>query len=124
MRLTVHRLTAIPAQQQHYVDLIVADHSLPSEADFYLATFNEKAVALAWRHHQQLQFIDVRDITRRRGVGKELVRQIKQDIAQKKLASLTFCLSEAPKEQQPELATFLTSQGFNLQGGVLSWKVD
>ena len=124
MRLTVHRITAIPAQQQHYVDLIVADHSLPSEADFYLATFNEKAVALAWRQQQQLQFIAVRDITRRRGVGKELVRQIKHDIAQKKLTSLTFCLSEAPKEQQPELAAFLTSQGFNLQEGVLSWKVD
>ncbi|NLJ92200.1 MAG: PanM family protein [Aeromonadales bacterium] len=124
MRLTVHRLTAIPAQQQHYVDLIVVDHSLPSEADFYLATFNEKAVALAWRQQQQLQFIAVRDITRRRGVGKELVRQIKHDIAQKKLTPLTFCLSEVPKEQQPELAAFLTSQGFNLQEGVLSWKVD
>lgn len=124
MRLTVHRLTAIPAQQQHYVDLIVVDHSLPSEADFYLATFNEKAVALAWRQQQQLQFIAVRDITRRRGVGKELVGQIKQDITQKNLTSLTFCLSTAPKERQSELATFLTQQGFNLQEGVLSWEVD
>lgn len=124
MRLTVHHLTALPAQQQHYVDLIVADRPLPSKADFYLATFNEKAVALAWRQQEQLQFIAVRDITRRRGVGQELVRQIKHDIAQKNLTTLTFCLSEAPQEQQPELATFLTGQGFNLQGGVLSWKVD
>lgn len=124
MRLTVHRLAALPAQYQHYIDLIVEDHPLPTQADFYLATFNEKAVALAWRQQEQLKFIAVRDITRRRGIGQELVRQIKQDITQKNLTSLTFCLSTAPKERQSELATFLTQQGFNLQGGVLSWEVD
>lgn len=123
MRLTVHCLTAIPAQQQHYVDLIVKDHPIPHNAHFYIATFNEKAVAIAWRQQQQLQFIAVRDITRRRGVGQELIRKIKADITQQQLSQLTFCLNEAPPEQQPELATFLTQQGFNLQGGMLSWEV-
>lgn len=126
MRLTVHRLTHIPEQYRHHVDLILQGHALPDQAMFYLATFNDKAVALAWlQHHKaqqttQLDFIAVRDITRRRGIGQELLRQIKQDTHANGHPHISCPIQQTPGVQQDDLVAFLTSQGFNAQTALLS----
>ncbi|MGO1246679.1 MAG: acetyl-CoA sensor PanZ family protein [Oceanisphaera sp.] len=126
MRLTVHRLTHIPEHYRHHVDLILQGHALPDQAQFYLATFNDKAVALAWLQHNEpqqtplLDFIAVRDITRRRGIGQELLRQIKQDANANGHQQIRCHIQQAPAEQQDSLNAFLTCQGFNAQTGLLS----
>lgn len=133
MRLTIHRLKQIPTLHQAYVDLILQGHPLPSQADFYLATFNDKAVALAWCKlypqaaqqpaQQQLDFIAVRDITRRRGIGQELLRQIKLDAQAAGFQQIISNPAQAPISHQTSLSTFLTSQGFHQQAGMLSCKL-
>lgn len=120
MRLTIHRLEQIPTQHRHHVDIILQGRALPEQADFYLATFNDRAVALAWREQERLDFIAVRDVTRRRGIGQELLRQIKSDAKTAGLSRLSCNPAQAPAAQQTELAAFLTSQGFNTQAGMLS----
>ncbi|MGB5856288.1 MAG: acetyl-CoA sensor PanZ family protein [Oceanisphaera sp.] len=124
MRLTIHRLEQISELHRHHVNIILQGKTLPDQAYFYLATFNDKAVALAWREHspkqERLGFIAVRDITRRRGIGQELLRQIKLDAKAAGLSHLSCNPAQAPPEQQTGLADFLASQGFNTQAGMLS----
>ena len=124
MRLTIHRLNHIPELQQAYVDLILQGAALPAPAQFYLATFNEKAVALAWRDQERLEFIAVRDITRRRGIGQELLRQIKLDAKAEGLSQLNCDTAQAATAEQAGLVAFLQAQGFNGSAPMLSWKLE
>ncbi|MGO4998762.1 acetyl-CoA sensor PanZ family protein [Oceanisphaera sp. W20_SRM_FM3] len=124
MRLTVHRLNQIPTLHQAQVALILEDASLPEQAEFYLATFNDRAVALAWRLQSDLQFIAVRDITRRRGIGQELLRQIKLDTQAAGLTQLHCDLAQAPTPQQAGLNAFLQAQGFNGATAMLSCNLE
>ena len=120
MRLTIHRLEQIPTQHHHHVEIILQGRALPAQAQFYLATFNDKAVALAWRDQERLDFIAVRDITRRRGIGQELLRHIKLDAKAVGISLLNCNPTQAPESQRAGLSDFLYSQGFNTQAGMLS----
>lgn len=124
MRLTVHCLEQLPAIHRHHADIILQGRTLPEQAVFYLATFNDKAVALAWRQQERIDFIAVRDITRRRGIGQELLRQIRQEARTAGLNRLDCNPAQAPEEQRAGLAAFLTSQGFSTQAGLLSCCLD
>ncbi|MFB9845911.1 acetyl-CoA sensor PanZ family protein [Oceanisphaera arctica] len=121
MRLTVHCLNQLPAIHRRHADIILQGRALPEQAVFYLATFNDKAVALAWRQQDRLDFIAVRDITRRRGIGRELLRQIRLEAKAAGLSRLDCNPAQAPEEQRAGLAAFLTSHGFNTQAGMLSY---
>ncbi|OIN04773.1 acetyl-CoA sensor PanZ family protein [Oceanisphaera psychrotolerans] len=124
MRLTIHCLDQVPALHRHHADIILQGRPLPEQAIFYLATFNDKAVALAWRQQERLEFIAVRDITRRRGIGRELLRQIMLEASAAGLSRLDCNPAQAPAEQRAGLADFLTSQGFNTRAGLLSCCLD
>ena len=124
MRLTIHQINQIPAQHSAHVALILDGASLPELAQFYLATFNDRAVALAWRDQHQLCFIAVRDITRRRGIGQELLRAIKEEAKAQGLAQLTCDINHANPAQQAGLVAFLQHQGFNGQAPVLSCNLE
>ena len=124
MRLTIHRLSHIPELQQAYVSLILQGAVLPAQAQFYLATFNDKAVALAWREQSAIAFIAVRDITRRRGIGQELLRQIKLDAQAEGLSLLSCNTEQAATIEQAGLIAFLEAQGFNGGAPMLSWKLE
>lgn len=120
MRLTIHNVNQIPEQHSAHVALILDGHPLPEQAEFYLATFNERAVALAWCEQQQLSFIAVRDITRRRGIGQELLRHLKQAAKAAGFTQLTCNTNQAAPAQQAGLVAFLQAQGFNERGAMLS----
>lgn len=120
MRLTVHNLSQIPEQHRHHVEIILQGRALPAQAQFYMATFNDKAVALAWREQERLDFIAVRDITRRRGIGQELLRHIKLDAQAAGLSLLNCNPAQAPESQRASLSAFLYDQGFITQAGMLS----
>ena len=124
MRLTIHRLSQIPTRHQPQVALIVEGASLPEQAEFYLATFNDRAVALAWRDNTTLTFIAVRDITRRRGIGQELLAQIKLDAKAAGLSQLNCDPRQAQPTAQAGLSAFLQAQGFNASGAMLSCNLD
>lgn len=126
MRLTIHTLTQIPEQHKAHVDLILQSTpgiQLPAQAGFYLATFNDKAVALAWRQDDRLAYLAVRDITRRRGIGRELLRQIKQDAKLAGQTRLQLDTTQASADNRPALLAFLQAQGFTGTGQLLSYSV-
>ncbi|PSJ44432.1 GNAT family N-acetyltransferase [Zobellella endophytica] len=120
MRLTVHHLSRIPEQHRHHAGLILQGTPLPEQAECYLATFNDRAVALAWRRDERLDFFAVRDLTRRRGIGRELLRQIKLDAKAAGLTRLDCDPAQAQDGERDGLAAFLQGQGFRPRDGVLS----
>ncbi|WP_445401932.1 acetyl-CoA sensor PanZ family protein [Zobellella sp. An-6] len=120
MRLTVHRLSRLPEQHRQHVELILQGTPLPAQAEFYLATFNDRAVALAWRRDERLDFFAVRDLTRRRGIGRELLRQITMDARAAGLTRLDCDPAQAPAGERDGLAAFLQDQGFRPREAVLS----
>ncbi|WP_458735940.1 acetyl-CoA sensor PanZ family protein [Zobellella taiwanensis] len=120
MRLTVHCLSRLPESHRHHAELILQGSSLPTQGRLYLATFNDRAVALAWRRNENIDFIAVRDITRRRGIGRELLRQLKLEAKAAGLARLDCDPAQAPEGEREGLAAFLHSQGFRPREAVLS----
>ncbi|WP_319782982.1 acetyl-CoA sensor PanZ family protein [Oceanisphaera sp. IT1-181] len=124
MRLTIHSVSQIPELHQPHVNLILQGRDLPEQAQFYLATFNDRAVALAWLDHTALAFIAVRDITRRRGIGQELLAHMKRDAKAQGLDLLTCNSAQAPAPQQAELVAFLQAQGFNGSTAMLSCNLE
>lgn len=120
MRLTIHNLSQIPELHQPYVSLILQGRALPAQAQFYLATFNDRAVALAWRDQAALEFIAVRDITRRRGIGQELLKHIKLHALATGIDVLHCNSAQADQSERDALVAFLHTQGFNTQAGMLS----
>ncbi|MDP5293261.1 acetyl-CoA sensor PanZ family protein [Oceanimonas sp. CHS3-5] len=120
MRLTVHHLTQLPDRHSAHAGLILQGQLLPADQPFLLATFNDRAVALAWRRHEQITFFAVRDITRRRGVGSELLRQLQQEAKADGLTRLEFHLTDAPADDANGLAAFFIAHGFEQKDGVLS----
>ncbi|OXS13790.1 GNAT family N-acetyltransferase [Zobellella denitrificans] len=120
MRLTVHCLSRLPEQHRHHAELILQGRTPPDQAMLYLATFNDRAVALAWRREDTLEFIAVRDLTRRRGIGQELLRQVKQEAKAAGLTRLDCDPAQAPDGEREGLAAFLQGQGFRPREAVLS----
>ncbi|MBL1379031.1 acetyl-CoA sensor PanZ family protein [Zobellella iuensis] len=120
MRLTVSCLSQLPEQHRAHTALILQATPLPDQALFYLATFNDRAVALAWRQHERLGFIAVRDLTRRRGIGSELLRQVRQEAKAAGLTRLECDPAQAPEAEREGLTAFLQGQGFRPREGVLS----
>ncbi|NHH99390.1 acetyl-CoA sensor PanZ family protein [Oceanimonas sp. MB9] len=120
MRLTVHHLTQLPEQYRAHAELILQGKPLPENQPFLLATFNDRAVALAWHQDERIGFFAVRDITRRRGVGSELLRQLKADAQANGLTRLELSLAGLPAEDATALTAFFSVCGFRQKDGVLS----
>ncbi|WP_107852163.1 acetyl-CoA sensor PanZ family protein [Oceanimonas marisflavi] len=120
MRLTVHHLTQLPERHRAHAELILQDHILPAGQAFLLATFNDRAVALAWRQDEHIGFFAVRDITRRRGVGSELLHQLKADARANGISRLELNVAGLPAGDATALTAFFTACGFQQKGGVLS----
>ncbi len=120
MRLTVHHLTQLPDQHSAHAAHILQGQPLPADQPFLLATFNDRAVALAWRRHERIGFFAVRDITRRRGVGSELLRQLAEEARAEGLTRLELDLAQAPAAEVDSLVAFFSARGFAQKDGVLS----
>lgn len=120
MRLTVHHLTQLPEQHSAHAGLILQGQPLPAGQPLLLATFNDRAVALAWHQGERIGFFAVRDLTRRRGVGSELLRQLQLHAKAQGLARLELDLAHAPAEEASGLAAFFSARGFEQRDGVLS----
>ena len=80
MRLTVHHSQNILPIWQNSIDKLLDRHLL-TEADakalgnWHIATFNDRIVGLSITQGNQLRYFSVRDITRRRGIGRYLLAE-------------------------------------------------
>ena len=99
--------------------LIENEHSL-----FYVTMFNERhlgAVQVTVIEDQaQLRLLAVRDLTRRRGVAKNLLREVETQLKMEGVSEVKMELKEIKEEEKEGLTLFMLACGYQLSEGVFS----
>lgn len=125
MRLTIHHSSQLAADWQDSLAKLIAPDDLDAadlkaQGQWHLATFNNRVVGLAVTRDGELVYLAVRDITRRRGVGRYLLSQTLAWLRAQGIGQARLDLATVRAEEQPGLIAFLVQAGFEQQGAILS----
>ncbi len=126
MRLTVHHSHDIlPIWQDSLSKLLQANHLTVEKAqtlgDWHLATFNDRVVGLAITQGETLCYFAVRDLTRRRGIGRYLLADTIRWLIKQQQQQVSIDLSNVDAAEQDGLQAFLRQAGFHANGS--SWQL-
>jgi GNAT superfamily N-acetyltransferase len=136
MRLSVFVVSALPAQlvidlQKIYAGYLPAE-SLTEQAisailqdtstRLYATMFNERHIGAAKVNINGskaiLSQLTVRDLTRRRGVGKNLLVQIEKLLIAEGIELIEYSLQEVAEKEQLSTQAFLVNSGYSLNGHI------
>lgn len=91
---------------------------------FFVTLFNERhlgAVQVSIEHNiAQLSLLCVRDLTRRRGVGKNLLREVEKRLKEKGIDQSKLLLSEITESEQQTVSAFMQACGYQLDEQTLT----
>ncbi len=91
---------------------------------FFVTLFNARhlgAVQVSIRQdHAHLSLLCVRDVTRRRGVGKNLIHEVEQQLKNKQVTNIQLSLTEIKESEQVGLTQFMQRCGYQLKEKTLS----
>lgn len=121
MRLTVHHSTDL---LPHWLDslnkLLEADslnrEKLLHAGHWHVATFNDRVVGLAVTRDEELLYLAVRDVTRRRGIGQYLLAETLAWMRSEGCSQVMLSTHAARPEEHAGLAAFLRHNGFQHNG--------
>jgi len=71
----------------------------------------------------QLSLLCIRDITRRRGVGRNLLNEVEKRLQEKGVNKLQLKLSEIAQEEQQGVIMFMQASGYQLSEHKLTKKI-
>ncbi len=114
MRLTIfHNENPHPLWENSLKKLItpLTFNELTATGDVHIAVFNDGVVGISLSKDDSITYLKVRDITRRRGVGKYLLEETINFIA-KDFDKAFIDTSKFPQEEQDGLIYFLEMEGF------------
>lgn len=115
MRLTVfHNHTPDALWEKSLGKLIapLAYSELKKMGDVHTAVFNDGVVGISVSKNDSIVYLKVRDITRRRGVGKYLIEETCAFIIESGFSTVSFDIKSVPVNEQDGLIYFLGMQGF------------
>lgn len=108
-QLTPESLQAMVDDQQHQL---------------FVTMFNERylgAVQVSITGQQaQLALLTVRDLTRRRGVAKNLLREVEKDLKTKNATQVKMALTDIKEEEIEGLTLFMQACGYQLSNTTFS----
>lgn len=108
-QLTPEALQAMVDDQQHQL---------------FVTMFNERylgAVQVSITGQQaQLALLTVRDLTRRRGVAKNLLREVEKDLKTKNATQVKMALTDIKEEEIEGLTLFMQACGYQLSNTTFS----
>ena len=121
MRLTVHHShDVLPLWQESLSKLLQTNQLTIDTArtlgDWHLATFNDRVVGLAISQGADLRYFAVRDLTRRRGIGRYLVADTLRWLIEQGKQQITMDLSKIDEQELAGLQAFLRQAGFHAEG--------
>ena len=112
MRLTVfHNEDPHPLWEHSLNKLITPYKDLKKQGDVHTAVFNDGVVGISVSKENQIIYLKVRDITRRRGVGKYLIEETLKAILED-YDKVEINTDRFPVNEIDGLIYFLTMQGF------------
>jgi ribosomal protein S18 acetylase RimI-like enzyme len=102
--------------------LIEADQS-----ELFVSLFNARhlaAVQVTITEGQAvLSMLCVRDITRRRGVGKNLLKEVEHELASRKVTVCIMYLDDILKQEKAGLSLFMRACGYQLIEGMFTKEI-
>jgi GNAT superfamily N-acetyltransferase len=118
MRLTVHHShDVLPLWQESLSKLLQANKLTIEEAhtlgEWHVATFNDRVVGLAISKGSELRYFAVRDLTRRRGIGRYLLADTIRWLIAEGQQQVTTNISSVTETEQAGLQAFLRQAGFH-----------
>ncbi len=94
------------------------------QAQFYVTLFNERhlgALQVQITEHQALlSLLSVRDLTRRRGIAKNLLREVEKQLKSELVTMLKMSLNDIPEEEKEGLTLFMQAAGYQLAEGIFT----
>jgi len=85
---------------------------------FYATLFNARHLGAVQvsidQSTAQLSLLCVRDITRRRGVGKNLLGEVEKHLKEKDISEVQFSLAKIKKDEQTAVTLFMQACGYQL----------
>ncbi|WP_406043375.1 acetyl-CoA sensor PanZ family protein [Succinimonas sp.] len=115
MRLTVFHNHAPEALWEKSLNKLItplAYQELKKMGDVHLAVFNDGVVGISVSKNDNIVYLKVRDITRRRGVGKYLIEETCAYIIESGFDAVSFDIKSVPVNEQDGMIYFLEMQGF------------
>ena len=121
MRLTVHHShDVLPLWQESLSKLLQTNQLTIDTArtlgDWHLATFNDRVVGLAISQGADLRYFAVRDLTRRRGIGRYLLADTLRWLIEQGKQQITMDLSKIDEQELAGLQAFLRQADFHAEG--------
>jgi GNAT superfamily N-acetyltransferase len=68
----------------------------------------------------QLRLLTIRELTRRRGVAKNLLREVEMQLQRENVSEVKMELKEIKEEEKEGLTLFMQACGYQLSGDVFS----
>jgi ribosomal protein S18 acetylase RimI-like enzyme len=135
MRLSVCRASNTPQvlidlkkiYKPYFDDLQLTDKSLierieSPNSQLYVTLFNERhlgAVQVEVKGlNAQFSLLTIRDLTRRRGIAKNLLREVEKQLKSEGVTEVSMSLESINKEEQQGLSCFLLAQEYQEKEGV------
>ncbi len=118
MRLTVHHSQSVLPIWQNSLEKLLATHQITIQdaqalGDWHLASFNERVVGLAITKDNKITYFSVRDITRRRGIGRYLMAETIRSLIEQQVTEIVIETSAVKADEFDGLNAFLTQAGFH-----------
>ncbi len=87
---------------------------------FFVTLFNARHLGALQitiqENHAHISLLCVRDITRRRGVGKNLLREVEKRLKEKGIDMFTLSLNNISTDEQEAMKLFMQTCGYQLKG--------
>ena len=103
---------------------VLAELITQTTSRLYMTMFNERhigAVNVQLNATQAtLSQLTIRDLTRRRGIGKNLLKQIEKSLREEGIKDIEYDLKEIAEEQWLATQAFLSDSGYQLNNNIAS----
>lgn len=115
--------------QDYFTDEQLTTQSLQAlieneHSPLYVTMFNERhlgAVQVTVIEEQaQLRLLTVRDLTRRKGIAKNLLKEVEKQLKMDKVSEVKMALEGIKKEEKEGLTLFMQACGYQLNDTVFS----
>lgn len=94
------------------------------QSQLFVTLFNARHLgAVRVRTTEQeatLSLLCVRDLTRRRGIAKNLLKEVEKLLKNENIAVVKMCLDEFPEQEKEGVTLFMQACGYSLADGLFS----
>lgn len=95
---------------------------ITNTAQLFVTMFNERHIGSVKitieSEEATLSLLCVRDITRRRGIGKNLLKQVEKTLVENGLKGVRYDLTEIPSQHLLSTQAFLSDSGYCISGNM------